>query len=123
MFYDDGAGLYELPRMTMGLQDRYEAARTADSPREAVRLKLALMCEALGAGYVEARCGDASDVEAVDVSELNALFIDVSLAYGMHGVGEVGAALSQLAPLLDQIERMARITGEAQARQGFKRVL
>ena len=123
MFYDDGAHSFELPRMTIGLQERYDAARGAKDARESARLKLELMREALGEDYVADRCGESHDVAAVDVAELDALFIDVSLAYGMRGLGEVGAVLSQLAPLLDQIERINAITSDAKPRQGFKRVL
>ena len=113
---------YELPKMTLKLQDRYEAARREDDARKAASLKLQLMREALGEGYLLDRCGESHDVDAVDVAELNALFLDVSLAYGMYGIGEVGAALSQIAPLLDQIERINAIAGEG-GRNGFKRVL
>lgn len=123
MFYDDGARSFELPRMTISLQERYDAARGAQDARESARLKLQLMCEALGEGYVADRCGESHDVGAVDVAELDALFIDVSLAYGMRGLGEVSAVLSQLSPLLDQIERINAIAGDVKPRQGFKRVL
>lgn len=122
MIYSDGVHDFQLPRLTMALQERYEAARRADTLKEAVEAKLALMTAALGSDYVEARCG-ASAPEDVDVAELNALFLDVSLAYGMNGIREVEAALSQIAPLLDQIERVNRITGAGGSRQGFRNVL
>lgn len=119
MIYRDGAQAHDLPKMTLALQERYEAARTAEDTREAVALKLQLMREALGDSYVIDRCGGA-DVESVDVSELQALFVDVSLAYGLNGVMEIGSALSQIAPLLDQLERLNKITN---TRQGFSRVV
>ena len=119
MIYHDGAQAHELPKMTIALQDRYDAARAAEDLREAVGLKLQLMREALGDQYVNGRCGGI-DVESVDISELQALFIDVSLAYGLNGVMEVGSALSQIAPLLDQLERISKITN---TRQGFTRVV
>ena len=122
MIYDDGAAMFELPKLTLALQERYDAARRADSGREAVSAKLDLMLGALGPSYVHERCG-GTDADSVDVSELNALFIDVSLAYGMNGMREIGAALSQIAPVLDQMERLSQLTGTAGARRGFRSVL
>lgn len=120
MIYKDGTGAaFQLPKMTIALQERYDAARAASDARESASLKLQLMREALGDQYVADRCGGA-DVESVDVSELQVLFVDVSLAYGLNGVAEIGSALAQLAPMLDQIERLNKITN---TRQGFSRVV
>lgn len=123
MIYDDGmATRAKLPKLTLALQERYEAARTEKDARKAAGLKLALMVEALGAGYVSERCGSC-EVNDVDLSELNAMFLDVSMAYGMNGMREVEAVLADLMPIVEKMERLNAITGKAQGRQGFSRVL
>lgn len=123
MIYDDGMGFREqLPKLTLGLEERYEAARAETDRRASAKAKLALMVEALGEAYVEERCGSA-EVEDVDLSELQALFIDVSIAYGLNGVREVEAALAGLMPVVEKVERLNALTGKTAGRQGFSRVL
>lgn len=122
MNYRDGNETFELPSLTLALQDRYEAARSCADRREAASLKLALMVEALGEDYVRSRCGSC-DVEGVDLAELHALFIDVSMAYGLHGFKEVEAALSSLMPLVDKLDRLNALAGKSKARQGFRGVV
>lgn len=124
MQYTDGRSAFELPKMTLALEERFNAAREEKDRRKSAEMKFALMAECLGADYVRGRC-DAESVEDADLCELDALFIDVSIAYNMNGYGEVMSAMAELAPLVEQLERINAITGKNghQGRQGFRRVL
>lgn len=125
MLYTDGKDSFELPKLTLALEERFAEARHEKDRRKSVEAKLALMTECLGRAYITERCCSA-DINEVDLSELDALFIDVTIAYNLNGVGEVMSAMAQLAPLVEQLERINAITGSRQGangRQGFKRVL
>lgn len=124
MQYTDGRSVFDLPKMTLDLEERFGAAGAEKDRRASVEQKFALMVECLGADYVRSRC-DAESVEDADLCELDALFIDVSIAYNMNGYGEVMSAMAELAPLMDQVERINAITGGNghKGRQGFRRVL
>ena len=123
MLYTDGKDSFELPKLTLALEERFAEARHEKDRRKSVEAKLALMTECLGRAYISERCG-STDVEQVDLSELDALFIDVTIAYNLNGVGEVMSAMAQIAPLMEYLERINAITGGGKgSRQGFKRVL
>lgn len=118
---------YELPKLTLRLDEALtDAIDKSKTPRERVALQLAVLCEVLSERYVAERCGGC-EVEDVDVMELAALTAEVYAAY--HGPAEsadrarIAAQLEQMAPMLDQFERVSRVLGSAQTRQGFSRVV
>lgn len=122
MRFSDGYETFELPRLTLALEEEYKAARAETDRRKAVAAKLKLEREALGDDYVVTRCGSVELNEA-DTSEVDRLFIELSLAYNMNGVGDVASAFEQLTPILEQMERINRVIGDANCRQGFRRVV
>ena len=124
MQYTDGRSMFELPKLTLDLEDRFDAVRAEEDRRKSAEMKFELMADCLGADYVRSRC-DAETVDDADLCELDALFIDVTIAYGMNGYGEIASMLAELSPIMDQLERINAITGGNghKGRQGFRRVL
>lgn len=118
---------YELPKLTLRLDENLtDALDKSKTPRERAGLQLAVLREVLSERYVAERCGGC-EVEDVDVVELAALTAEVYAAYHSHAesadMERLAAQLEQLAPMLDQLERVGRVLGNTQTRQGFSRVI
>lgn len=121
-FTDRNGEAFELPKLTVALDQQIDAAMREADARERARAQLAVVKACLGASYAADNLGGKS-VEAVDVAALSDCVAGIRMAYRMPEIERMAAQIEQLAPVMEQIDRMGRILGTAQVRNGFKRVV
>lgn len=131
MRYVDGNGQeFELPKMTMEVARAMNAVRGASDPEDAWRRELAFVCSVLPGEYVAERL-DGSQLDDVDLSELDVLYTEVVRAYTAPSMkAQAGAARDAMGVLdganLDKlmaiVEAAQRLESAKRPRKGFRAV-
>lgn len=112
---------FELPKLTIALQEEMEDAPKGSNTKEQVKSIMAFLKKVLPEEYVtEALGGDKP--EEVDLVALRNLYDGVDSAYTMamtaSQMRSINAQMDSVAPVLENIAKV----GNLQTRQGFKRV-
>lgn len=124
MIYTDERGVsFELPKMTLALEEKYKAVKDCTDTRERVQMQLDLMTDALGTDYVREVCGGTT-ADTVDIASLNVLFTSVRFAYSLGDLACIVNTLNEVMPTLEKFERVEKIVGSLNnSRQGFRNVV
>lgn len=125
-YTDRDGNRFELPKLTLSLDDAFDDAVDASKPkRERVAAQMKLLRECLGADYVAKRCGGKT-ADSVDVAELAVLMVEVRAAYREResgaAMGQAMRQLEEMQPVLDDLRSVMAMMERKPSRQGFNRV-
>lgn len=129
-FIDIDGETYELPKMTLAIEDAFaEATRPGKDRKRQVADTLSLMLDLLPHDYVAARVG-GDTAASVDVVALAVLAEEVWDAYRApiddHRSAKASEIMDEMKPILDQLTTAAAMMEKQQkgaSRQGFSRVV
>lgn len=121
-FTDENGNSFELPKLTMALQEKNNAAKGNTDFKALVKARYEFLKAVLPADYLNERLNGKSEV-SIDVIELSKLYMLVDDAYWgderRKQIESATAQMEQVKDLVNAANSMAKINN----RQGFNRVV